>query len=251
MKKNPIRDSLLLAKEELRHKRIVAVVYLLLRFSVILVMIAQFFNRNFENVFLCLLTLILFLLPTVLEHTPLPMDSTIEELIHKLSEKYEYIIIDAASVGQISVTLSLNRVANSVLFVVGHDSATIPEIQSSLEKLDKSGIRVIGCVVNGVQRGKSSNRHNDVHHDKPRKQKAAAKAESFTPPQAQPDLLDELKKPVQPESAAADMPVQAAPARNIMDDLMTQSSGSKATRSDDDVMSALLDMSSNDTNASI
>ena len=47
------------------------------------------------------------------------------------------------------------------------------------------------------------------------------------------------------------MPVQAAPARNIMDDLMTQSSGSKATRSDDDVMSALLDMSSNDTNASI
>lgn len=191
------------------------------------------------------------LLPTVLEHTPLPMDSTIEELIHKLSEKYEYVIIDAASVGQISDTLSLNRVANSVLFVVGHDSATIPEIQSSLEKLDKSGIRVIGCVVNGVQRGKSSNRHTDVHHDKPRKQKAAAKAESFTPPKAQPDLIDELKKPVQPESVAADMPVQAAPARNIMDDLMTQSSGSKATRSDDDVMSALLDMSSNDTNASI
>ena len=44
--------------------------------------------------------------------------------------------------------------------------------------------------------------------------------------------------------------MQAAPTRNIMDDLMTQSSGSSNTRSDDDVMSALLDMSSNDNNAS-
>ena len=30
-------------------------------------MVAQFFNRNFENVFLCLLTLVLFLLPTIFE----------------------------------------------------------------------------------------------------------------------------------------------------------------------------------------
>lgn len=191
------------------------------------------------------------LLPTVLEHTPLPMDSTIEELIRQLSEKYEYVVIDAGSVGQISDTLSLNRVANSVLFVVGHDSATIPEIQSSLEKLDKSGIRVIGCVVNGVQRSKNSTRRSDIHHDKPRKQKTAAKVDSFTAAKSQPDLIDELKKPVQPEPAAVELPVQAAPARNIMDDLMTQSSGSSNTRSDDDVMSALLDMSSNDKNASI
>ena len=67
MGKHKVRDSLRSAQQELRHKGTVAVVYLLLRFSVILVMIAQFFNRNFENVFLCLLTLILFLLPTVLE----------------------------------------------------------------------------------------------------------------------------------------------------------------------------------------
>ncbi len=34
---------------------------------VILMMVAQFFNGNFENVFLCILTLILFLLPTIFE----------------------------------------------------------------------------------------------------------------------------------------------------------------------------------------
>ena len=67
LKKHPLRDLFTAADKELRRKHTVATVYLLLRFSVILVMVAQFFNRNFENVFLCLLTLILFLLPTVLE----------------------------------------------------------------------------------------------------------------------------------------------------------------------------------------
>lgn len=49
------------------NKRLVTAVYFLLRLSVILVMIAQIFNRNFENVFLCVLTLGLFTVPTILE----------------------------------------------------------------------------------------------------------------------------------------------------------------------------------------
>ena len=190
------------------------------------------------------------LLPTVLEHNPIPMDSTIEDLIHQLSEKYEYVIIDAAPVGQISDTLSLNRVANSVLFVVGHDTATIPDIQASLEKLDKSGIRVIGCVVNGVQRGKNTAKRHDGHQSKPRKQKAAAKEESFTAAK-QPELIDELKKPAQPEAPSAPAPVQTASPRSIMDGLMAQENNAVGSRSDDDVMSALLDMSANDKNASV
>lgn len=55
------------AKKELRAKPKVAGVYLALRGVVILIMIAQFFNRNYENVFLCLLTLLLFILPTIFE----------------------------------------------------------------------------------------------------------------------------------------------------------------------------------------
>lgn len=51
----------------LKNKRLVATVYFLLRLSVILVLIAQALNRNFENVFLCVLTLILFTVPTILE----------------------------------------------------------------------------------------------------------------------------------------------------------------------------------------
>lgn len=55
------------AENELRKKPVVSAVYLSLRAAVIVIMVAQFFNRNFENVFLCLLTLTLFLLPTVFE----------------------------------------------------------------------------------------------------------------------------------------------------------------------------------------
>ena len=56
------------ARLTLKKKPRVAAVYILLRFLVILTIITQFFNRNFQNVFLGLLTLILFVLPTILEH---------------------------------------------------------------------------------------------------------------------------------------------------------------------------------------
>ena len=66
----------------LRRKRTVATIYVLLRSFVILVMVAQFFNRNYENVFLCALTLILFLLPTILERSlMIDLPNTLEIII--------------------------------------------------------------------------------------------------------------------------------------------------------------------------
>lgn len=62
--------------------RRLALVYFVLRFSVIGVMIAQFFNRDYESVFLCVLTLLLFLLPSFFErrlHIDVP--DTLEVII--------------------------------------------------------------------------------------------------------------------------------------------------------------------------
>lgn len=67
MRPGKVRNTLKQAHEELRRKPVVSVVYFLLRILVILIMVAQFFNKNFENVFLCILTLVLFLLPTIFE----------------------------------------------------------------------------------------------------------------------------------------------------------------------------------------
>lgn len=47
--------------------RALSAVYFCLRFSVVGVLIAQAFNRDFESVFLCILTLVLFLIPNFLE----------------------------------------------------------------------------------------------------------------------------------------------------------------------------------------
>ena len=65
-----------------QEKRSVTLVYLLLRTSVVLVMLAQIFNRNFENVFLCVLTLILFMMPTTLERKlDIELPNTLEIII--------------------------------------------------------------------------------------------------------------------------------------------------------------------------
>lgn len=93
------------------------------------------------------------LLPAVLEHNSISVDSTLIELVDRLKQNYEYVILDAPPVGVVSGTLSLNQITNNVLFVIGYDISTLPEIQSSLEKLDKSGTRVLGCMVNNVVAG--------------------------------------------------------------------------------------------------
>ncbi|MEA4954735.1 MAG: hypothetical protein VB096_04380 [Pseudoflavonifractor sp.] len=47
--------------------KVLSAVYFCLRFSVVGILIAQIFNRNFESAFLCVLTLVLFLIPNFLE----------------------------------------------------------------------------------------------------------------------------------------------------------------------------------------
>ena len=69
-------------RQQVRNNRIVAAVYFVLRFFVVLVMIAQLFNRNFENFFLCILTLILFLIPSFLERKiKIELPGTLEVII--------------------------------------------------------------------------------------------------------------------------------------------------------------------------
>ncbi|HIT02533.1 MAG TPA: hypothetical protein IAC21_06915 [Candidatus Enterenecus merdae] len=64
----PKRETLKAFKARtVSNKKVVYTVYIALRLSVILMLILQVFNRNYENVLLCVLTLALFLLPAALE----------------------------------------------------------------------------------------------------------------------------------------------------------------------------------------
>ena len=67
---------------ELREHRSSFIVYVVLRALVILMMILQIFNRNYENVFLCVLTLLLLLMPSFIQlnlkiELPTPLEITI------------------------------------------------------------------------------------------------------------------------------------------------------------------------------
>ncbi len=81
----PKREKKKLKGHEWRHienKKLVYTVYFVLRLSVVLMLVAQFFNQNYENVLLCVLTLVLFMLPSAFErrlHIDLP--DTLEIII--------------------------------------------------------------------------------------------------------------------------------------------------------------------------
>ena len=49
------------------NKKLIYSIYFFLRLSVIVMLVLQFFNRNYENMLLCVLTLVLFMLPSALE----------------------------------------------------------------------------------------------------------------------------------------------------------------------------------------
>ena len=61
------KGSFLHYRANQKNKKSVLVVYLVLRILVVLTMIAQIMNKNFENAYICVLTLILFLAPSFIQ----------------------------------------------------------------------------------------------------------------------------------------------------------------------------------------
>lgn len=81
-KENRDRMDRAALKEHIRSHKMVFFLYIFLRLCVIFIMTAQFFNGNYENFFLCTLTLLLFTVPGFIEnnyHIDLP--DTLEIII--------------------------------------------------------------------------------------------------------------------------------------------------------------------------
>lgn len=69
-------------KMELREHKSSFIVYMVLRALVILCMVLQIFNRNYENVFLCVLTLILLVVPSMIQlNLKIELPTTLEIII--------------------------------------------------------------------------------------------------------------------------------------------------------------------------
>lgn len=176
------------------------------------------------------------LLPLILERNAVPLDGTLFELLEKIMEPYEYVIIDASSVGRSSDVLRLNQLAKNVLFVVRYDTTPLPAVQDAIEKLDKSGVRILGCVVNGAQSIGTFQFRQD-------------NAEVTRKPEAQPEtaaedapMPEDLFRPAEKTNDGAAGWMPAGRAQSVMDELTDDLNRSRGTLSDDEAMWELLRM---------
>lgn len=132
------------------------------------------------------------ILPVVLEHTPIPIDGMILDLVNRLAERYDYVIMDTQPVGKVSGTLGINKISDAALFVIGYDMAQKSEIKESVELLEKSGVRILGCVINGER----SIENDLLKPEQKRLKKKAGKSESK---KGEPEYLNEMTQQVQTE----------------------------------------------------
>ena len=91
------------------------------------------------------------ILPAVLEGMPLSFDEPLLNIISGLKQDYDIVLMDTAPVGLVADTMSLNQLADVALLVVRFDGVGMDIIQDALGRLEKSGMNVLGCVVNCVK----------------------------------------------------------------------------------------------------
>lgn len=114
------------------------------------------------------------LLPTLPEKQELSLDSSLLWKAREIGKDYDYVLMDAAPVGRVADTMNLNMIADRALFVVKHDTTSLADIQEALERLEKSGIQMIGCIINGVRK-LSMERYSSNWYGYRRNRKAYAK----------------------------------------------------------------------------
>lgn len=103
------------------------------------------------------------ILPAVLEKRALLLDDALLDMVRDLQKDYDIVLMDTAPVGQVADTMSLNQLADVAFMVVRFDGASMESIREALDRLNKSGMKMIGCVVNSVKELKNLKK-NDRYH---------------------------------------------------------------------------------------
>lgn len=91
------------------------------------------------------------LLPTVPdpEHG-LPLNEELQRILREISEDYDYVLTDLAPISVSSDVLGMKSLSEQVLFVARCDGAKLNEMKEALNRLERSGMKVVGCVANAV-----------------------------------------------------------------------------------------------------
>ena len=104
------------------------------------------------------------ILPAILERKPLPIDSALMDMVNDFKADYDVVLIDTAPIGQAAGTMNVSEIADLCLLVVRYDAAEMYAIREAINRIDKSGTRIMGCVINGVRNFWGS--HSDTRNEK-------------------------------------------------------------------------------------
>lgn len=97
---------------------------------------------------------------TVDNPTILFMSGKFGNMINKARESYDFVILDCPPVGRASDFISISRVADATILVVGCDKVSSQQLKSTVSDLEESGANVLGTVFNFAGRRK----HDDYYY---------------------------------------------------------------------------------------
>lgn len=92
------------------------------------------------------------LVPTRLEKKRIMIDRRLGDIINLFKENYDLILIDTAPVGQVADTMQTSQITDKALYIIRYDTVWIDVIQDNIERLQKTGAHILGCIINDVDK---------------------------------------------------------------------------------------------------
>lgn len=89
-------------------------------------------------------------LPAILDEQKLPTDGSMITLLKRIALSYDYVLIDSPATRQAGKIMDMNQLGGTILWLIRYDTAPVNEIRKTLEHMKKSGMSILGCVVNAV-----------------------------------------------------------------------------------------------------
>lgn len=128
------------------------------------------------------------------------------DLIATLRDSYDMILIDTPPAGVIVDAIEIARHCDGAVLVVGYNTGSGKELGDVTERINRTGCRVLGAVINGVDLKSLRNRryyyHSGYYSSYYRKYgEKAKKAETKDTPEAVPTTVS-TETPITPEETA-------------------------------------------------